>query len=471
MYREVVDRKPPLVPWLYEACFAMAGPGGLWLVRLLAVAALGLTAMVTARLAARLLGAWAALPAGVLTVAASAALPAPDAMAATFEIFMLPSAAAALHCGVRGRWFAAGLAVAVAGLTKQVGAAPLLPLAFLAVRDRQRLRATAALTVGAAVLPLACALALGVRPFVFWVLLSSGSYAASPPGVGAVVSHAMGNALPLLSAFAPAAALACVTVRRNRRRQRTETVSDPTAMPRAAGASGGGRHRLPTARAASGADHSSGSCGPRTAVGPLLGLWLLASAVGVAVGFHFYGHYFLQLVPVLSLVALYAVDRAARATRARTALLAAGCALLVAAGWTIGAMRARPPEMGTSLAVAAAVSAESRPGEPVFVWGMHPEVYWLARRPPASRYLTAGLLTNFSGGGDVHRVGAAYAVPGAWRVLRREFAAAPPCVVADESAATPYRLADYPYLRDLLAHGYREVRVVDGVRLYRALTC
>lgn len=74
-------------------------------------------------------------------------------------------------------------------------------------------------------------------------------------------------------------------------------------------------------------------------------------------------------------------------------------------------------------------------------------------------------------GGDTRRVGEAYAVPGAWRTLRRELTAAPPYLVADDSAGIPYPLAGYPLLRALVGHGYREVAQVRGVRLYRRAVC
>lgn len=457
MYADVVDRKPPLVPWLYEACFALTGSGTLWLVRVCAVLALAVTAIFVARLAAVEWGPRAALPAGVLTVAASAALPPPDAMAATFEIFMLPATAAAMYYGARRRFLAAGLALAAATLTKQVGLAPLLPLAaqVLTSPRRDRLRHGMSLAAGL-LLPIAgCAVLLGVRPFVFWIFLSSGSYADSPQGLAAMCGHAAGILLRLAVVFAGVAPF----------------------LPRL------------VARRTFGRD-ASGRRQPH-AFDRSLWLWLLASAAGVTAGFRFYGHYFLQLVPPLALLALRAVNAASAAPRrprpghappqpahptgrfgpARATTLAVACAVAVCAAFTGGALRARPPEMGKSLAVASAVDAHSRPGQSVFLWGMHPEVYWLAARPAGSRYLTAGLLTNFSGGADVHRVGARYAIPGAWAGLRRELAAAPPCLVVDDSAGTPYPLAGYPELERLLHRGYVPVAVVQGARIYRRAGC
>ncbi|MFJ9381830.1 glycosyltransferase family 39 protein [Streptomyces sp. NPDC101455] len=457
MYADVVDRKPPLVPWLYEVCFGLTGPGSLWLVRVCAVVALAVTALFVARLAAVEMGEWAALPAGVLTVAASAALPAPDAMAATFEIFMLPATAAAMYYAARHRFLAAGLALAVATLTKQVGLAPLLPLAVqvLTAPRRNRLRSGTALAAGLLLPVIGCALLLGVRPFTFWVFLSSGSYAASPPGVGEMCGHAAGNLLRLALLFAAFVPF----------------------LP-----------RFLTRRHIGALDRS-------------LWLWLLASAAGVTAGFHFYGHYFLQLVPPLALLALSAVGAAyrgpgrgrvpgpgsrpgprlprllrralARVGRGRTTAVTAAvaCALAVCGACTADALRAQPSQMAKSLAVAAALDAHSTPGQSVFLWGMHPEEYWLADRPASSRFLTAGLLTNFSGGGNVHRVGARYAVPGAWTAFRRELAAAPPCLVVDDSAGTPYPAADYPPLENLLERDYTPVALVQGAQIYHRTAC
>ncbi|MFJ5088610.1 ArnT family glycosyltransferase [Streptomyces sp. NPDC088674] len=456
MYGDVVDRKPPLVPWLYEACFALAGPHGLWLVRVLAVGALALTGILVARLATRWWGHWAGLPAGVLTVAATAALPAPDAMAATFEVFMLPATVAAMYFGARRRYLLAGLALAVATLTKQVGLAPLLPLAVQILAGRRRTREAAALVAGT-VAPLAlCALVLGVRPFTFWVFFSSGSYASSPPGPAEAAGRAGNALLCLLTAFALTLLLVPRLPWRNALRRpadRTRATAPPP--PRDAA-------RRDASRALAG--------------------WLPASMAAVAVGWHFYGHYFLQLTPPLALGSLWLVDitrrsgtGGRRSTRgggpARTASVLVAGALVAAGAWTAAAVRSAPPGMTKVLHVATAVEERTAPGQRVFQWGMHPEIYWLSGRKPASRYLTAGLLTNFSGGGDPARVGRRYAVPGAWDRFRRELAASPPCLVVDDSAGTPYRLAAYPELRNLLTRDYRRVATVDGARLYQRDTC
>lgn len=53
LYTTVVDRKPPLLPWLYEAAFAVCGDGSLGPLRLAAIAAQLLTALALASTARR----------------------------------------------------------------------------------------------------------------------------------------------------------------------------------------------------------------------------------------------------------------------------------------------------------------------------------------------------------------------------------------------------------------------------------
>lgn len=133
LYETVVDRKPPLVPWLYEAAFAVTGSGTLAGVRVLAVLAQLLTAALLASLARRRWGDTSGRTAGVLYLLISVGLNPEDAQAATFEVFLLPCTAAAMWCADRRCWGAAGTAVACAFLTKQTGGAVLLPVLWLYV--------------------------------------------------------------------------------------------------------------------------------------------------------------------------------------------------------------------------------------------------------------------------------------------------------------------------------------------------
>jgi hypothetical protein len=489
LYHTVVDRKPPLLPWLYQGCFALFGEDSLWPLRAAAVVAHVLTAVLLASVARRRWGDRYGAAGGVAYVLLSIGLAPEDTQAANFEVFTLPWTAAAFWCADRSRWGAAGLAVAGAALTKQSGAAVLVPVAWMLWRASRRdrggsafpaparhyggdapdLPAAASPSSPAQVPPrlfpdpraaasppasdrgfapgpgrgfaggLRClrgglapgfawtrlaagvlapvtvvALGLGVKGFVFWTVTGSSAY-LSPHGAWlTALGRALGNAGILAAAGAGLLAPAVWLAVRGRRFVAADVI-----------------------------------------------VWLAASAVAVTVAFQFYGHYYLQLLPPLVLVAVAALRRLPHWWKPAAAwtALASGVFLV----WGLAAPRT---ELDHAVAVAVAVRRHTEPDDTVLVWGMHPEQYWLARRAPASRYLTAGFLTNFSGGHGAARVGERYAVPGVWRTFGREVAARPPALVVDDSRGAPYAPRHTPILRGLLAERYQRVATVGGAVLY-----
>ncbi|MFD4523293.1 ArnT family glycosyltransferase [Streptomyces sp. NPDC058470] len=414
LYSTVVDRKPPLVPWLYEAAFAASGSGSLTSVRVLAVVAQLSTAVLLASLAKRRWGDRAGRTAGVLYLLVSIGLNPEDAQAATFEVFMLPGTAAAMWCADRRRWGAAGAAVACAFLAKQTGGAVLVPVVWLLYRHGAPRTGLVRLGVGA-VLPVLCA-ALVTDPagFLFWTVTGSGAYASF---TGSEL-HVLGRGLTNTSILAVACAGLIPPVVRVLRIARTGSAE--------------------------------------------LWLWLASSAAAVLLGFHFFGHYYLQLTPPIALLATAALQILPR-DRLMRAVLTSVCCCTLFLTWGLLAPR---PDLNHAQRLAAAVAHRTDPGDRVLVWGIHPEIYWLADRTPASRFLTAGLLTNYSGGRNGPQVGEKYAVEGAWPVFRAEMAAHPPALVIDDSRDKPYAPKRVPSLRRLLAGGYEEAGVMDGAVLY-----
>ncbi|MBB5119142.1 ArnT family glycosyltransferase [Streptomyces eurocidicus] len=417
LYRTVVDRKPPVLPWLYELCFALFGDGSLLPVKALAVLAQLLTAVLLASLARRRWGERAGRTAGSLYLLASVCLAPEDAQAACFEVFMVPWTAAAVWCADRSRWGAAGLAVAGAMLTKQTGGAVLAPVLLLLWTGRGRGRATgaAALALGAVLPVAAVAWLTGPARLLFWSVTGSGTYASVAGSVPLAVDRA--------AAGASVAAAGCAGL----------------LVPVGA---------LVLAR--------------RRAAPPELWVWLAASGVAVTTGFHFFGHYYLQLIPPLALLAASALcSLPRRVLRTAVGLSVLSCGYFL--GWGLAD---DPPDLPHSLKVARAVRERTRPAARVLFWGMHPEQYWLADRRPAGRFLTAGLLTNYSGGRGPSRVGEAYGVPGSWPVFRRELADRPPELVVDDSRGKPYAPGRLPSLRAALTRSYERVGAVDGAVLY-----
>ncbi|WP_428935595.1 glycosyltransferase family 39 protein [Streptomyces sp. ACT015] len=412
LYQTVVDRKPPLVPWLYEGAFALCGSGSLTPVRVLAVLAHLLTAALLASLARRRWGDTAGRTAGTLYLLASVGLNPEDAQAAGFEVFMLPCTAAAMWCADRRRWGAAGAAVACAFLAKQTGGAVLLPVLWLCARQRG---GTLRLLTGLVLPVLGAAALTDPAGFLFWTVTGSGAYATTFTGSEL---HVLLRGLTNTAILTAGCAGLLPPVLRVLRIARTGAAD--------------------------------------------LWLWLAASAGAVLAGFHFFGHYYLQLVPPLVLLATAALQILPR-ERLSAAVLTACCSCALFLTWGLFAPRA---ELTHAQRLAHAVADRTRPGDRVLIWGMHPETYWLADRAPASRYLTAGLLTNFSGGRDGPQVGEEFAVDGAWTVFRRETVRRPPVLIVDDSRGRPYGPARVPTLRRLLADGYEETGKVDGAVLY-----
>jgi 4-amino-4-deoxy-L-arabinose transferase-like glycosyltransferase len=414
LYETVVDRKPPLVPWLYEAAFAVCGSGSLTPVRVLAVLAQLLTAVLLASLARRRWGDTAGRTAGVLYLLVSVGLNPEDAQAATFEVFILPCTAAALWCADRGRWGAAGAAVACAFLTKQTGGAVLVPVAWLLHRSGAPRGGALRLAAGFALPVLGAAQVTDPAGFLFWTVTGSAAYASFAGSELHVMVRALTNTAIL--------AVACAGL-----------------VP-------------PVVRALR-------TAGAATAD---LWLWLASSAVAVMLGFHFFGHYYLQLTPPAALLATAALRILPR-ERLTAALGTSACCCTLFLAWGLLAPR---PELAHAQRLAAALAHRTGPADRVLVWGMHPETYWLAGRTPATRYLTAGLLTNYSGGRDGPQVGEKYAVQGAWPVFRAELAAHAPALVIDDSRGKPYAPDRVPSLRRVLDTRYEEVGRVDGAVLY-----
>ncbi|MCM2576955.1 glycosyltransferase family 39 protein [Streptomyces meridianus] len=424
LYDTVVDRKPPLLPWLYQGAFALFGDDSLLPLRVAAVFAQFATAALLAAVALHRWGPRAGWAAGVLFLLVSLGLNPQDTQAATFEVFILPFTVAAVRCAERRHWAAAGLCVAAAALTKQTGGAVLLPVLWLLWRQTAPGRRAPAVrrTACGLVLPvLGAALATEPSGFLFWTVTGSGEYASFTGSEMHVLLRAVASAMLLSGA----------------------------AIGLLAALAEAGR------RASSGCPAAGGRA-------PDLWLWLVASAVAVAAGFHFFGHYYLQLVPPLVLLgtAALAALPPVRAVRRALTTVVPCLAFLV---WGLLAPR---PELDHARQVAAAVRARTPAGARVFIWGMHPEQYWLAGRTPASRYLTAGLLTNFSGGRDGPRVGEKYAVRGGWAAFHEEMRTGPPELIVDDSRGKPYAPERVPPLRSLLRARYEPVATVDGAVLY-----
>jgi hypothetical protein len=193
-----------------------------------------------------------------------------------------------------------------------------------------------------------------------------------------------------------------------------------------------------------------------------LWLWFVGAVLGVSAGLRFFGHYYLQLAPPLALLGASALQHAKPVVWARTALLGT-LSWMVFLGIAVSTEPAilRPVDQ-----LAASIDARTSPTDSIFVWGEVPQLYLAAERAPASRFLTVGFLTGYSGGRADTRIGENYAVDGAWSELLSDFAAHPPALIVDESQGTPFPLSRFPTIERYVRAGYHVVAIVDGAVVY-----
>lgn len=432
LYRDVVDRKPPLVPYLYAGAFEMTGSSSLVWPRVLAMLATALTALLVS------LATWsrgtrrAGVIAGLLCLFAMLSLGPGDAQAANFELFMLPATVAAMLLARRGRWASSGVAIAAATLAKQTGVAMFLPVGYLALRTRKA-RPLGVAVLGFVVPVAIVAIALGPGDFLFWNVLGTGGY-AKPPALGDAVKVFLDSWTEWVPLNLPLVVLVVLAWRDRRRAPKPERTRDTD-----------------------------------------LWLWFLGALVGVAVGWRFFTHYFLQLVPPAALLGALALDR--RSVRVVRGFVAA--AGVIAVGCAISAFVLRSPsvlEPNVYRAVAAAVEERSSPSDRLFVWGSAPEFYWASGQRPATRFLTTlSFLAGIQPGRAPTDGLPESENPERWREFRRDFDAHPPQVIVDTApsglkGAEHAPIRDYRSLATRMASDYCFVGDVKGMRLYERLS-
>jgi Dolichyl-phosphate-mannose-protein mannosyltransferase len=422
LYVDTVDRKPPVVPYLYAATFRLTGSDDLVPVRILAILADVVTALLLAAEARRRFNRdRAGLIAGLLFLGASAAFYATDFQAANFETFMLPTMVAGFVLAARRRPLGSGVAIGVSTLTKQTGAATLLPAVWLiwqSARTR-RGRGVGLLAIGF-LAPIALAAALfGAHEFFRWVFTGDTGYLDTGGAVGYSVHLGLRQTLWFVLGNIAVVSLAVVSLRRHRANLD-------------------------------------------------LWLWTGAGIIAVASGFRFFGHYYLQLVPPLALLATGPIVNASKRALAVVAVV-------VAVPVAFFAQKALASHLSRTEVVARDLSAYVRRTVPenrrILIWGHLPEVYWQADRPPATRFATTGFLTGQSGGRPPSLTGMQYAAPGAWTDFEADLRAHPPALVLDLAPANVRNAryesqARFPRFGRYLRSHYREIARVDGVVAY-----
>jgi hypothetical protein len=200
-----------------------------------------------------------------------------------------------------------------------------------------------------------------------------------------------------------------------------------------------------------------------------LWIWVVTGLVAVGAGFRFYGHYWLQIVPPLALLAAAElrvqpdhVQLQARKIVGATAIAA------FAVAWVPGVIRDLPdPEP-----LAEAVAELTDEDDTVLIWGNFPEIYWTAERAPAGGFVSMDFVTGRSGARDNGPHTIEEAPDRGYPHLLDAIEDQAPAVIVDTQPSEfrdygEYPIALFPELEAFIAENYEAPILVDGFDLYR----
>ncbi|MEZ5243899.1 MAG: hypothetical protein R2707_02285 [Acidimicrobiales bacterium] len=420
MYVDGIDRKPPLAPFVYEWSHRLTGNTDLRPLHVLAAMLLVGAAVVIAGEARRIGGSQAMWWGGVLFVTGALAMVPVDAQAANYSHLAMPFGAVAIVAARRGTdraAFVTGLALSIATLTRQTWAIGMLPAAFALWRYGDWRRHLPLAFVGGLVPLGVVALMVPWDDFVYWSLESNGSFVLDGARPATVLARGLVS-IAVFTAFH--LVIVWFAGRAPWRRQ------------------------------------------------PDLWLWTATGMVAVVAGYRFYGHYWMQVLPALVLIAADELRTRDGVVQRRAGRLVGATAVIAfVLAWTPSTVRELPdPDP-----LADFVRSVSGEDDTVLVWGNFPEVYWKAERAPAAGFVSMDFVTGRSGARDNGPHTIADAPDRGYPHLLASIEAKPPAVIIDTQPGGFREYGDYPVslfpeLEQFIASHYGEPVLVDGFVVY-----
>ena len=428
MYVDVIDRKPPVVPFIYA--FVREWSVDMRAIRLVLAVLVFLNGLVVTAIVRRLTASRrSALFGGVLAIVGTAMFLPPDAQAANFELWGLLPASVVVLALVISRdaarplfWFAiAGGSAMIAMNCKQTYVVLALPI-VVEIWRRGALRLPMVLSAGAGALVVLGPIAWRTDPELMWrwVWLDNGDYLSG----GLSMSRALLIGLGLTAVF-------CA-------------------------------FHLPYLYGV------WASASRRVRIDPMVIAWVVGSALVIPIGFRFFGHYYQQLVTPLAVMTASAITVAGRRVwRVIVALTVISALALTALAFV------HRPDLSDFTALGRYVQRTTDPDDRILVWGALPDVYVAAQRGPAGVFLHGGYLTgNWASRAEPLSPDAMDRAPFSerWAMFFADVIADPPVVVID--AARPGTdWAAYPPDRSpiggWLSQCYQRAEVIDGLPVWR----
>ncbi len=422
LYRDVIDRKPPLAPLLYAFSFLVTGDRHLEPLHVLAALELAGAALVIAYDVRRRAGTRAGWWAAALMIGGAVALHPADAQAANYShLALLPGCGAivAARRGTARSAVLAGVLLGVAVLTRQtwiIGVAPAAVAVWL--YGGHRLSRVAAVITTTALTVVSVAVIVPFGPFVHWTFSGNGSLLVGQ------TQRPFSRGVQAFEFFLAGHLALCVLV--VLRRWKREDLD--------------------------------------------LWLWLAAGLIAFVGGFRYFGHYWLQVLPPLCLLAAPAITTCTSWMRVvLAALLLVPTVYFWQEAWT--PIHGRSNIDVRAFALVAEVDRHTRPNDLITVWGSFPEIYWLSGRPPGGALVISDFLVGRTAGRADGPQRLKDATPGARADFLASLRAHPPKLFLDTSTGAVRKYQHYPTtlvpaVHTFLEQHYHPIGTVDRVTIY-----
>lgn len=210
--------------------------------------------------------------------------------------------------------------------------------------------------------------------------------------------------------------------------------------------------------------------------------WFLFSIPAVLAGGRFYGHYFIQLLPPLCIIAGVTWDAWWTRSRGYRVFIAASL-IVLATGWMIPrvwfqefADRFNIQNIRVEQKIGDYIKTHSPQDSTLFVWGVDPSIYFFSERAPATRFLWSdwlvgrlpGVVETQKGSQDTSH----YINPGMWAKFLADLSAHPPLYIVDCASGNlrdygKFPIQNYPAFFKTVQTHYTPESTIDGVTLYR----
>lgn len=215
----------------------------------------------------------------------------------------------------------------------------------------------------------------------------------------------------------------------------------------------------------------------------LVWVWLVLTIIPISVGKRFEDHYFLFMIPALSILGAYSLSQWSpeRIHRWRTVLL---LALIVPFIGSVGTRLFAVPlyrkfggeDMNIYRPYGEYLREKTKPGDRILVWGCAPSIYLIADRPPATRFHRTDILAGRLAGIDIPDNQdidvTKYQVPQTWDMFFEDMRNFPPVYIMDTGPAghhdfLRYQMTRYPGLIEFVKKHYIQEPSFMKAAVYR----